>query len=94
MMQNNPARYEIGIAEHLDERLAKWFGELEIVYSGESDETILRGELADQAALFGVIGKIRDLGLTLISVRRVKAIDRPPVVVIAPNPDGPAEEGR
>ena len=66
---DDPASYEIRVAEHLDERWTKWFGDLEIVYT-ESGETILRGEMADQPALFGVLGKVRDLGLTLISVQR------------------------
>ncbi len=67
---DEPAPYEIHVAEHLDQRWAKWFGELEIQYVAESDETILRGVMADQPALFGVLGRIRDLGLTLISVQR------------------------
>jgi len=67
---DEPACYEIRVAEHFDERLAKWFGDLEIAHSAESGETILRGEMTDQPALFGVLGKIRDLGLTLISVQR------------------------
>lgn len=66
---DDPAHYEIRVAEHLDERWAKWFGDLEIIHS-ESGETILRGEMVDQPALFGVLGKVRDLGLTLISVQR------------------------
>ncbi len=67
---DGPAQYEIVIAEHLDERWAQWFGGLAIIHSAGSNETILRGEMADQAALFGVLGKIRDRGLTLISVQR------------------------
>ncbi len=70
---DEPARYEIRIAEHLDKCWAKWFDGVEIAHSAESDETILRGEMADQPALFGVLGKIRDLGLTLILVRRLKS---------------------
>ncbi len=70
---DEPARYEIRIAEHLGKGWAKWFDGVEIAYSAESDETILRGEMADQPALFGVLGKIRDLGLTLILVRRLKS---------------------
>ncbi len=66
---DDPACYEIRVAEHLDERWTKWFGDLEIVYT-ESGETILRGEMADQPALFGALGKVRDLGLTLILVQR------------------------
>ncbi len=67
---DDPASYEIRVAEHLSERWAKWFGVLEIVYA-ESGETILCGEMVDQPALFGALGKVRDLGLTLISVQRI-----------------------
>ncbi len=68
---DEPAHYEIRVAEQLDGRWAKWFGDLEIVHASDCEETILRGEMADQPALFGVLGKIRDLGLTLISVQRL-----------------------
>jgi hypothetical protein len=68
---DEPAQYEIKVAEHLDERWAKWFGGLEIIHHpAGSKETILSGRMVDQAELFGVLGKIRDLGLTLISVQR------------------------
>jgi hypothetical protein len=66
---DEPASYEIKVAEQLDARWAKWFGDLEIVHSPKG-ETTLCGVIADQPALFGVLGKIRDLGLTLISVQR------------------------
>ncbi len=68
---DEPASYEIRVAEHLEERWTKWFDGLEIVQPAESNETILRGRVADQPALFGVLSKIRDLGLTLISVQRL-----------------------
>ena len=71
---DDPASYEIRVAEHLSERWAKWFDVLEIAYSVESGETILRGKMADQPALFGVLGKVRDLGLTLISVQRLSPL--------------------
>ncbi len=67
---DEPAPYEIRIAEQFDERLAHWFGDVQIVDDVEFDGTILRGEMIDQPALFGVLGKIRDLGLTLILVQR------------------------
>ncbi len=67
---DEPAHYQIRVAEHLDERWTKWFGGLEIGHD-ESGETTLDGEMADQPALFGVLGKVRDLGLTLISVQRL-----------------------
>jgi hypothetical protein len=73
---DDPASYEIHVAEYLDERWTKWFGDLEIAHSAESGETILRGEMRDQPALFGVLGKVRDLGLTLISVQRLSPVRR------------------
>jgi hypothetical protein len=66
---DEPAHYEIRVAEHLDEHWTKSFEGLEIVHSDESGETILRVEMVDQPALFGALGKVRDLGLTLISVQ-------------------------
>ncbi len=66
----DPAHYEIRIEELLDERWTKWFDGMEIVHA-ESGETILRGAMVDQPALFGVLGSIRDLGLTLISLQRI-----------------------
>jgi hypothetical protein len=68
---DEPARYEIRVTEHLDEQRAKWFGGLEIACFEECGDTVLQGEITDQSALFGVLGKIRDLGLTLVSVRRL-----------------------
>ncbi len=67
------ARYEIRVAEYIDERLPKWFEGLEIAHTA-SGETLLRGEMADQPALFGALGRVRDLGLTLISVQRLEPI--------------------
>jgi hypothetical protein len=91
---DEPACYEIRVAEYLDELRAKWFGDLAIVHS-ESGETILRGEMADQPALFGVLGKIRDLGLTLISVKRLEEVPLSPrVSTAAPNPNDTSNEGR
>jgi hypothetical protein len=63
------ARYEIRVAGVLDARWAAWFGGLQI--SGQGDETVICGLLADQAALLGVLIKVRDLGLCLLSVRRL-----------------------
>lgn len=68
---DQPARYEIRVAEHLDEHRAKWFDGLQISHMA-SGETNLAGEMADQPALFGVLARVRDLGLTLISVRRLE----------------------
>ena len=64
-----PACYEIRVDGVLDDRWADWFGGLQV--NSEVTHTIITGELADQAALHGVLDKIRDLGLSLISARRL-----------------------
>jgi len=66
-----PAQYEIRVADVLDDRWAAWFNGLQI--SGQGEETVIRGVLADQPALHGLLTKIADLGLCLISVRRLDA---------------------
>ncbi len=66
-----PELYEIRIKGHLDDRWADWFEGL--TFTHESDgTTILDGPLTDQAALHGVLNRIRDLGLPIISVQRVR----------------------
>jgi hypothetical protein len=67
-----PARYEIRVAGVLDARWAAWFDGVQI--SDQGEETVICGLLADQPALHGLLTKVRDLGLSLISVRR---LDRP-----------------
>jgi hypothetical protein len=59
--------YQIRIDGLLDSSWSDWFDGLAISYSAE-DTTILTGPLPDQAALHGVLNKIRDLGLTLLTV--------------------------
>jgi hypothetical protein len=66
-----PARYEIRVEGVLDSRWAAWFGGLQISRQGE--ETVICGLLADQPALHGLLTKVRDLGLCLISLRRLDA---------------------
>lgn len=61
--------YEIRVEEHLSEHWSEWLNGLRLSYS-DQDETILTGILPDQAALYGVLMKIRDLGLTLVFVGR------------------------
>ncbi len=97
---DGPAHYEIHVSEHIDERWSEWFGGLEVVYA-ESGGTTLRGEMLDQPALFGVLGTVRDLGLTLVSVQRTPVVSLPAgatVDSLAPeapgNPDNANNEGR
>jgi hypothetical protein len=62
-----PEYYEIKIKGHLDQRWSDWFASLKLTYV-EGDVTLLSGLLPDQAALHGLLERIRDLNLTLISV--------------------------
>ena len=64
-----PAQYEIRVAGVLDSRWAAWFNGLQI--SGQGEETVICGLVADQPALHGLLTKVRDLRLCLISVRRL-----------------------
>ena len=66
---SGPAHYEIRVTGVLDSRWATSFSGLHI--SGQDDETVISGLLADQPALHGLLTRIRDLGLSLISVRRL-----------------------
>ena len=66
-MMNEHIHYQIRIKDHLDTRWQDWFDGLTITLTGDGD-TILSGVIVDQAALHGVLKKIRNLGLTLISV--------------------------
>lgn len=67
--QAEPARYQIRVDGVLDDQWADWFGDLQLTAAG--GETVITGVLPDQPALHGVLGRIRDLGLCLISVRRL-----------------------
>lgn len=62
-----PEYYEIKIKGHLDPHWSDWFAGLELKHL-EGNETLLSGLLPDQAALHGMLERIRDLNLTLISV--------------------------
>ena len=69
--QHEAGRYEICLKGHLNRRWAAWFDGLSL--SRESDgTTILRGPIPDQAALHGLLQKVRDTGLPLVSVTCVE----------------------
>ena len=63
------SRYEIRVKGILDGRWAAWFEDLQV--SSDGEETVISGPVADQAALHGLLTKVRDLGLFLISVRHL-----------------------
>ena len=77
---DQPGLYEIRIKGHLDNRWADWFDGLTITRE-ENGETRLIGPVVDQAALHGLLKKVRDLGLPLVAVMRVelKPADGPTV---------------
>lgn len=68
-----PACYQLRIAGHLDQHWSAWFEDLDLAHEPDGT-TSLTGAIADQAALHGLLTKIRDLGVTLISLT---ALERP-----------------
>jgi hypothetical protein len=75
---DQPMIYQIRIKGHLGAQWTDWFGGLTITLE-EGGETLLTCPVADQAALYGLLRKVRDLGLPLISVTRAQTdqIDGP-----------------
>jgi hypothetical protein len=63
--------YEIRIRDRLDEDWSEWFDTMTLTHTSEG-QTILTGPVADQAALHGLLSRISDLNLTLISVTQVE----------------------
>ena len=68
---SQPAIYQIRISGHLGCQWAEWFEGLTLTPE-ENGDTVLTGPVADQAALYGLLRKVRDLGVSLISVNRVE----------------------
>jgi hypothetical protein len=66
-----PMIYQIRIKGHLDPRWSEWFGGLTITLEDNGD-TLLSGPVVDQAALHGLLRKVRDLGMQLISVNSIE----------------------
>ncbi len=70
--QAQPLVYQIRIQGHLGREWTDWFGGLTITLEDNGD-TLLTGPVVDQAALHGLLRNVRDLGVPLLSVNRVKS---------------------
>lgn len=68
--QSYPGEYEVRLKGHLDARWAGWFDGFTITLTAKG-ETVLTGSVADQAALHGLLKKVRDLGLPLLSINPI-----------------------
>ena len=68
-MLTDPANFCFRVKGQVGPEWSEWFGGMTIAYD-ETNETMLSGQVVDQAALYGILNKIRDLGLTLLSVQR------------------------
>ncbi len=68
---DQPMVYQIRIEGHLGPKWTDWFGDVSITLE-DNGETLLTGPVVDQAALHGLLRKIRDLGMPLISAIRVE----------------------
>lgn len=66
-------RYEITVKGALPERWSAWLESVDLVYVPEQQQTVIHIQVADQTALHGVLNRIRDLGLHLVSVQQIKA---------------------
>jgi hypothetical protein len=77
------ARYEIRLKGHVDTRWTAWFDGLSLTLNSDGT-TVMHGPVVDQAALHGVLQKVRDVGLPLVSVIRIGA-DQPDVSTIEPS---------
>jgi hypothetical protein len=70
--QLGPAIYQIKVKGHLHDHWSDWFDGMKITTDAEQGETILSGLVVDQAALHGLLIKVRDLGLILLSLNRIE----------------------
>jgi hypothetical protein len=73
--ETHSTTYEIVVSGRISPERATWFGDMTLTVRSTDDDqhvTVLSGLIADQAALFGILSRIRDLGLKLISVTAIE----------------------
>jgi hypothetical protein len=80
---DKPGVYQVRVKGTFDERWSEWFDGFTIIPQADN-ETLLTGSVTDQIALHGLLSKIRDLGLPLLSVMRIET---------APPPEGQSLQG-
>jgi hypothetical protein len=66
--------YEIRLEGYLDTQWSQWFGRL-VIHHCAHNETILTGPIADQAALHGILAKIRDIGIPILAFKQLQESD-------------------
>jgi hypothetical protein len=71
-----PVGYRLRVAGHLDAHWSAWFADLTLTHEPDGT-TSLTGAVSDQAELHGLLMKVRDLGVTLISVQEINRSDTP-----------------
>jgi hypothetical protein len=71
---NKPAYYEFRVRDRISSQSAAWFEGMELAVdeTAEPAQALIKGYMEDQAALYGLISRIRDLGLTLVSVNQIE----------------------
>jgi hypothetical protein len=74
-MSDKPMNYQVRIKGHLDYKWSEWFGNMTISLENNGD-TIVTGPVVDQAALHGLLKRVRDLGMPLISVNKIVEKDQ------------------
>ena len=71
MESRNLHKYEIRVEGKLSNNWSDWFEAPVILYDEQAEQTVLVGRVIDQGALYGLLNKLRDLGLQLVSLRRI-----------------------
>ena len=91
MTPDDHRTYRLRIAEHLDDRWAAWFDGFTLA-SYDDGTCTLTGEVADQAQLHGILARLRDLGVTLVSLRTLDDDVLGQSTEITRSPAGPARD--